>query len=767
MSTGDLSRLSMFELFCLEVENQKQVLTPALLALETDPLSKEHLEISMRSAHSLKGAARIIGLTAGVRVAHVMEDCLVKAQHGTLTLQRPHIDGLLEGMDLLHRISLTPESGIGRWNEEHNTEIETFCNRLEPIINVDSEDICLTVNKTLSALHAVESQRTHHDVSPAPEATSPSLNVRESSAPDNSARVLRITAENLNRLLALSGESLVESRRMRRFSEELLRLKRMQYEVGKNFNALREKLSINTQDEINQALYSDAIKKLEECQRTLTGQLEQLETYDYRVGELAHRLYHTALSCRMRPFSDGTAGFPRQIRDLGKLLGKQVNLYIKGENTQVDRDILERLDAPLGHLLRNAVDHGLELPDERAAAGKSRTGTLVLEACHNAGSLHISVSDDGRGIDADALRQVVINKQLVNAETAQRLTQAELLEFLFLPGFTLKDTVTEISGRGVGLDVVHDMMRQLRGHIRIHTECGKGTRFQLQLPLTLSVLRSLLVSIAGETYAFPLAGIDCTLKLPQEKVEWVEGRQYFSLDGRQYGLIAAHQVLEKHQNPVNDAALSVLVLANNGDRYGLVVERFLGERELVVQPLDPRLGKIQNLLAGSVLEDGNPVLIIDIGDMLRSIDKLISIGQITNIQHQASIDAALNRKRVLVVDDSLTVRELERKLLDNRGYLVDVAVDGMDGWNAVRTGRFDLVITDIDMPRMDGIELVSLIKKDPHLQGLTVMIVSYKDRAEDRLRGLEAGADYYLTKGSFHEETLLQAVTDLIGEANA
>lgn len=765
MSTGDLSRLSMFELFCMEVDNQKQVLTPALLALETDPLSKEHLEISMRSAHSLKGAARIIGLTAGVRVAHVLEECLVKAQQGALTLSRLHIDSLLEGMDLLQRIASTPESSIASWNEDHNTEIDTFCSHLDTIITAAPTDMPPALDSQ-PLITPVTTSQPHHESLPADAALAPT-NPQESSASETSARVLRVTADNLNRLLALSGESLVESRRMRRFSEELLRLKRLQYEAGKSFSSLREKLSIDTQDETHQALYTESLKKFEECQRTLTRQLEQFESYDYRVGELANRLYHTALSCRMRPFSDGTASFPRQIRDLGKLLGKYVNLRIKGENTQVDRDILERLDAPIGHLLRNAVDHGLEFPDERTAAGKPQTGTLILEACHNAGSLHISVSDDGRGIDIEGLRQAVIDKKLVNTETAQCLTHAELLEFLFLPGFTLKDSVTEISGRGVGLDVVHDMMRQLRGHIRIHTEYGKGTRFQLQLPLTLSVLRSLLVSIAGETYAFPLAGIDCTLKLPKEKVELVEGRQYFSLDGKQYGLIAAHQVLEKHQNPVTETALSVLVLANNGDRYGLVIERFLGERELVVQPLDPRLGKIQNVLAGSVLEDGNPVLIIDIDDMLRSVDKLISLGQITNIQHQASLNAVLNRKRVLVVDDSLTVRELERKLLDNQGYLVEVAVDGMDGWNAVRTGRFDLVITDIDMPRMDGIELVSLIKKDPHLNGLTVMIVSYKDREEDRMRGLEAGADYYLTKGSFHEETLLQAVTDLIGEANA
>ena len=213
--------------------------------------------------------------------------------------------------------------------------------------------------------------------------------------------------------------------------------------------------------------------------------------------------------------------------------------------------------------------------------------------------------------------------------------------------------------------------------------------------------------------------------------------------------------------------MPVVVLGDRSGRYGLVVDRFLGERELVVQPLDARLGKVKDISAAALMEDGSPVLIVDVDDMVRSIEKLISSGELASVQGTGMAAEAKKKKRVLAVDDSLTVRELERKLLTSHGYLADVAVDGMDGWNAVRTGVYDLVITDVDMPRMDGIELAKLIKKDAHFKSLPVMIVSYKDREEDRLRGLEAGADYYLTKGSFHDETLLQAVLDLIGEPDA
>jgi two-component system sensor histidine kinase and response regulator WspE len=289
----------------------------------------------------------------------------------------------------------------------------------------------------------------------------------------------------------------------------------------------------------------------------------------------------------------------------------------------------------------------------------------------------------------------------------------------------------------------------------------------LQLPLTLSVVRALLVDISGEPYAFPLAYIVRTLKLAQKNVELLEGRQHFNVDGQQIGLVTTHQILEAGDPKLPSGDLPVIVVGNHDGTYGLIVDRFLGERELVVQPLDPRLGKIKDISAGALMENGSPVLIVDVEDMICSVEKLIAAGRLSNVQPGTVAAREKMRKRVLVVDDSLTVRELERKLLAQHGYEVEVAVDGMDGWNATRTGHFNLVVTDIDMPRMDGIELVTLVKRDPNLKSLPMMIVSYKDREEDRRRGLEAGADYYLTKGSFHDETLLQAAVDLIGEADA
>jgi len=252
--------------------------------------------------------------------------------------------------------------------------------------------------------------------------------------------------------------------------------------------------------------------------------------------------------------------------------------------------------------------------------------------------------------------------------------------------------------------------------------------------------------------------------LPDDIVQ-VEGRQHFWHEGRHVGLVAASQLLQRPPSQSDDETLKVVVIRERDAVYGVAVERFIGERTLVVLPLDPRLGKVQDISAGALLDDGSPVLIVDVEDMLRSVDKLLNTGRLERIDRRNRHTAELTRKRILVVDDSLTVRELQRKLLINRGYEVAVAVDGMDGWNALRAEHFDLLITDIDMPRMDGIELVTLLRRDNRLQSMPVMVVSYKDREEDRRRGLDAGADYYLAKASFHDDALLDAVVELIGGA--
>jgi two-component system sensor histidine kinase and response regulator WspE len=748
----DLSQCSMLDLFRAEADTQAQVLTSGLLALERDDAAAGQLEACMRAAHSLKGAARIVDLAVGVRVAHAMEDCFVAAQKERVTLRHGQVDLLLAATDLLVRIAHTLEADLGQWDGVKKMDVDECLASLAGILAGDEAEAApAPPTAPADGLVGEPSGRE------APGGTGAGR------APD---RMLRVTAENLNRLLSLAGESLVESRWVKPFAASILRLKRLHHHLGKTLESAREAASGRLANDWAQVALAEALRQVKECEELLAQRLVELEIFDRRSINLAHRLYDEALSCSMRPFADCVEGFPRMVRDLAHALGREVKLEIVGGATQVDRDILARLDAPLGHLLRNAVDHGIEPPGERSAAGKPAEGVVRIEARHSAGALQIIVSDDGCGVDLDKLREAVVVRNLTTRDASRALSDAELLEFLFLPGFTMKGTVTDVSGRGVGLDAVQDMVKQVHGTVRVWSQLGKGTRFHLQLPVTLSVVRTLLAEIAGEPYAFPLAYIVRALKLPVAKIALLEGRQHFEFDGRNIGLVTARQLLASDAPAVAGDELPVIVLGDHHHTYGLVVDRMLGERELVVQPLDPQLGKIKDIAAGALMEDGAPVLIVDAEDMIRSMDRLVSAGRLASVP-RASDANRKKRKRVLVVDDSLTVRELERKLIGNGGYDVEVAVDGMDGWNAVRMGHFNLVVTDIDMPRMDGIELVTLMNKDANLKSVPVIIVSYKDRNEDRQRGLEAGAAYYLTKGSFHDESLLQAVIDLIGEPDA
>lgn len=758
------SDAAMLELFRSEADIHTSNLSKSLLDLEAEPGDDLVLEKLMRAAHSIKGAARIVDLAPIVEMAHLIEDGFVAGQEKRLSFDSEMIDCLLDAIDIIKSISDSTCDISNYWlsSAENISAYNSCLDNVRMIVEDGFVQRMVSPNKTDPVMTA-ESMETGSDTgnnetnaTPAPAPAAPANDTTENS--------IKISARALNRLMGLAGESIIESRRLRPYADSMLALKRRQIEMISQIDKMHERLVSGKATAENLLDVLSSIKdKAVTCRGLLSERLDQLEEFDRSFNSLSTRLNREVIHSRMRPFSDGVHGFQRMVRDLSRSLDKNIKLTIKGLNTQVDRDILEKIEAPLNHLIRNSVDHGIESPQERIRCGKPETGHITLEAMHNSGMLTIVLNDDGRGVDYERLKRKIIDKGLVSDEMAKNLSDAELLEFLYLPSFSTRDNVTEISGRGVGLDVVQSTIQEMRGQIRTSSETGKGISFQLQLPLTLSVIRALLVEIGGEPYAFPLARIQKTVKINKASIETLEGRQYFTLGNQHIGIVSSTHIFGKELADIKGEELSVIIIGEKLNKYGLVVDQFLGERNLVVQVLDKRLGRVQDISAAAILDNGDPALIVDVDDMIRSIDLLVSGGRIANVNKDASGTSATGRKRILVVDDSITVREVERSMLEAKGYLVEVAIDGQDGWNAVRTSSYDLVISDIDMPRMNGFELVSMIKKDAKLGTIPVMIVSYKDREEDRMRGLDAGADYYLTKGSFHDETLLNAVQDLIG----
>ncbi len=582
---------------------------------------------------------------------------------------------------------------------------------------------------------------------------------------ETAERIVRVNALALERLMGLAGESLLEARWLQAFAQSLLRLKRQQSILRDEVDDI---LGSFGQDHVDLDRLRESLQgfrqHLSSSGDTLAERMGAFEEHARQSDDLNSRLYREVILSRMTPFRNGVQAFPKMVRDMAKQLGKQAKIEIRGLDTEVDRDILDKLDAPLTHMIRNSLDHGLESPEEREHLGKNPSGTLILEARHTAGMLVITLSDDGRGVDPERIRKKVLERKLASADMVGRLSEAELLEFLFLPGFSTAGKVTEISGRGVGLDVVHSTITSVGGSVRLTSVLGKGITFHMQLPLTLSVIRAVLARISGDPYAFPHHRIDGLMRVPQSELRSLQDRQFFVVDGRNVGLVMARQILQVDGEPTVQDELPVILFSSHGQSYALLVDEFVGEQDLAVRPIDARLGKVPYVHASAILDDGSPVLILDVDDLRRGIDRMLDEGRLRRTDANTAKSLRKKRKKVLVTDDSITVREVQRQLLAGKGYDVQTAVDGMDGMNVAKEETFDLIITDIDMPRMNGIEFVTKIRADAILRDTPVVVVSYKDREEDRLRGLEAGANYYLTKSSFQDDTLLQVVHELIGE---
>ena len=737
---------TLLEMFREEVKSLCGVLGEGLVQLEQDATDPRRIEPLMRAAHSIKGAARIVGVDAGVDLAHVLEEMLVAAQRGTHALAPADIDVLLRAVDLLAQLAA---ADLVAWSAANAPAVAAVVAAIEARLTGAPAPAAASLPRVPEVVPEV--------------VASAAVAVAE---PEVQDRVVRISAQSLTRLLSLAGESLVEARWLQPFARSMLRLKKYQDHLADVLDELHRELAADpaardapANDRVAGAS-DDARRRLAECRRLLAERIGEFERHAGRSDDLNSRLYREVIASRMRPFGDGTHGLARMVRDVARQLGKKVKFEVSGHDTDVDRDILDKLEAPLGHMLRNALDHGLEGPDERFRAGKPEAGTLRVEARHQAGMLNVRVTDDGRGIDLDRLRRKVVERRLTTADLAARLSETELLDFMFLPGFSTADAVTDVSGRGVGLDAVQAMAQAVGGLIRVHTRFGAGSTFELQLPITLSVMRAVLVTIGDEPFAWPLNRTDRLLKLDVAAVETLEGKPHFACDGRHVGLVSGRQIFECGGPADASDELWVVLVGDRTHQYGLIVNGFLGEQDLVVRPLDPRLGKVPNVAAAAVMDDGSPVLIVDVDDVIRSAGMLVHEGKLRRPRPER---VAVRRKRVLVVDDSAIVREAERQLLVGRGYDVDLAVDGADGLNAVRQGGYDLVVSDIDMPRMTGLEFVRAVRGDPAVQSLPVVIVSYKDRDEDRKRGLAVGANAYLTKSSFHDGRFLEVIEDLIG----
>lgn len=716
-------------LFKQEVEDQCARMGQMLLRLEQEPERLDLIAPIMRAAHSIKGAAKAVRLDAAVSLAHAMEDRLAGAQRRGGAVGEALIEFSLASMDLLRDLARTGAS---------------------PAL--------LARRDTLLARPDQPPPERAADLGPGPAPiTQPSYIAAEDGDP-----VLRIKASLVGRLIALAGSGVVGAHRLRPFAERQQRMRQSIAQFGRQLDDLHHRLGAPSQSTPLGINLAELRRSLGVTRRETQSWIDDFSDYAREAFDLNERIYQAASLTRLRPFRDLVLGYPRMVRDLARQLGKRARITIVGEALEVDRDVMEKLDAPLTHLLRNAIDHGLEAPAPRREAGKAEEGQLRIWATHRAGMLAIDISDDGAGIDLERVRRRLIESGRMSADAAAALTEQALREHLFAPGFTTRKEVTEVSGRGVGLDVVRESIERLDGSVRVSTRLGMSTTFHLLVPISRAVTRSLAVRTAGEVYAFPSLRIDRVVRTERAAVASLEGLQYLPFGGRNVGLVPLAELLDLGATRATGERLDIVVVEHQGRQAGFVVDDLLGEFDLATRPLDARLGRVADLGAVAMLPDGTPVVLLDVDDLMRSAlsRERASLAAVADSTVQGA-----RRKRVLVADDSISVRELERQLLAGRGFEVEVAVDGMDAWTRLRDESFDLLITDVDMPRMDGIELTRSIKQDARLRALPVIIVSYRDRPEDRRRGMEARADSYLTKADFQDEGFIRLVHQMVGAA--
>ncbi len=733
---SDLSAMPMADLFKLELEQQAAVLTENLLAIEKEGGSTERWTSMMRAAHSIKGAARLVNMQSIAAIAHSLEDGLTAMQHQGKGVAAEEVDLMLRAVDLMGRLAKSTDEQA--WLAGHQDAYDSVMGDLND--------------------HSVARHKQSPEESE-PTFTAPMFDQAEAfKAKDD--RTLRVAARQLDRLMALAGEALIQARWVRPYAEDLRKLKREQAAAHNLAQELKDVLQMANADEKVFARVTELVQQLIVCRDMVDERVTAVEQFDVRLESLSSRLQSEVIASRMRPFRDIVSGLPRLVRDLARTLGKSVELTVEGMETLVDRDVLDKIEAPLTHLINNALDHGIETVAERQAAGKTEAGNIELRAFHKGGMLYITIADDGRGLDYDAIRERIVKRRLLKKTVAASLTEVELTEFLFMPGFSTRDKVSALSGRGVGLDVVRDALVELRGSVEATSRAGGGTQFALRLPLTLSVLPALLLTIADETYAVPLARIQSIVRLPVHELISREGKRLVRIGDAEVPLVSAARVLELGKRDERTRVVSVLVLGDRDGSVGFVVGRFVAESELSVHVLPRQIGKIADVAAAALLEDGTPALILDVDDLLRSGRRALARDE-AQLKTGAIIEEE-HKKRVLVVDDSITVRELERKLLTAAGFEVDVAVDGMDGWNAARTQIYDLVITDIDMPRLNGYQLTQMIKQDFSLRDIPVLVVSAKERRSERAMAMQSGAAAFLGKTHFHDDSFLDVVAKVL-----
>jgi two-component system chemotaxis sensor kinase CheA len=738
-----------------ELTERVAAINAGLLGLEQEPTEAQRtalLEELFRHVHSLKGAARAVSLKPIEELAHGMEDVFGAAKRGTISLSEALFDLLYQGMDLIGNVMANLDTGQG----------------IDPALDLSGYLVRLAAAWRGQPIQAPQIEPTPAAPPPAEPAAPRPRAAAEPAAQVWSGETIRVPTTRLDDLMAQAGELLVTRLRVAQQIEELAELQALLTRWQKEWQRVRGSVPhYFRQDESGEgSLIQSFIGRNEEYLRVLADWLGQ---HDRRVADDATRLalvtdqlQEGIKRVRMLPLATLLPTFRRMIRDLARSKGVDVALEVEGGETEMDKHVLEQIKDPLMHLLRNCIDHGIEPLAERKRRGKPLRGTIVLRAERRANFIVVEVSDDGTGIDLAAVREAAARRGLIAAEAAAEVSEQSLLDLIFSSGLSTSAIITEVSGRGIGLDVVRKNVEGLQGRVEVRSARDQGTTFVLTLPFTLASTRCLLIRAGELPYAVPLSAVEKLVPVGPGDIAVVEGKEAVRYQGRPLALVRLVDVLRmpgEQETLVEERRLPAVILSAGGQRIAFLVDELLGEQELVVKNLGRQLARVPNIAGATILGTGQVVLILNALDLVKSAQRTAGPALLPVAEEKT---AAQERKTILIVDDSITTRTLEKNILTTAGYHVRLALDGHEALSALSEGQCDLIVSDLDMPRMDGFELTRQLKGDERYRDLPVILVTSLDSPEDKAKGIEVGADAYIVKGAFDQDNLLETIRQLI-----
>jgi len=722
----------------LSAENQ-------IILLKSDRENADALVTLLRTLHTIKGSTRMLQFTSMEKLIHGTETVFKGVRDGRYPVDARLVRFFFLVADRLRAAADAVERGEADTVADGDALLDA-CEKLganeafdlasiEPAREVMSggDDQSSTDSATPSAPAGTPAAAGN-----APKAAAPERPVEASGHLDSS---IRVDSETIDRSISLVNTLTIRQLRMRTASEQLdLLEKRLtaSYRTAPDAKAMR--------------------KDLAQMARAIRQYRAQYSDHLFEIEHGTQELRDTVIGMRMMPLSVVLERFPRMVEETASSLGKDVGITIVGDSVRLDRTVLAKLSDPLIHLVRNSIDHGIESPEKRKKAGKPERGSIRIE-CRTEGSrISVLVSDDGGGLDYPAIRAKAIALRPESEADIKRASDESLAHFLFQPGFTTRSTSSSLSGRGIGLDIVKTNIEAAKGQIHLESVSGAGCRFTLLLPVSASTMDGMFVLCSGMKFFIPATTIGRTLLIDAADCFSIHQKELFKLDGVNIQLSELATALQLEQKERNTDKLPVLLVRGAAETVGIAVERILGYDSLVYQPLPPGLRK-NGLVQGIVFDTA--FNIVPILNMWAVLDRLRSV-RAMDTHRRFAASGAQEKPTILVVDDSISTREIEMSMLELEGYEVVGAFDGMDALEKIRETHFDLVVSDLNMPRMDGLQLLENIRNDDSIKNLRFVFVTTVDEPESRQKAESLGADRYILKSSFEQDDLIDTVRALV-----